>query len=254
MTRGEVERRTRLAISLQADGGRQVPAALRLTPGAVRWRADEIEEWIASRPRARATRAGSDDNRTGGRRGCSRPTPAACRRKPTWSATGSRTRAGRSPPARAQVVACTRGKPLHWRRGTMRWRPSACRCTVAQSQTLAAFAKPCANGGGCAAGRQVLSSSCVEAVFYALVSVNQGVAPLLSGRELGTPLASSRSPVPGRRRSRFPLAHDWFVRRRAHVLILPVRTTRLTPGRRVRNTRPGERAIQAVRLSEAAAP
>ena len=102
--------------------------------------------------------------------------------------------------------------------------------------------------------RSLGTAKWIEAVFYALVSVNQGVAPLLSGRELGTPLASSRSPVPGRRRSRFPLAHDWFVRRRAHVLILPVRTTRLTPGRRVRNTRPGERAIRAVRLSEAAAP
>ena len=36
---------------------------------------------------------------------------------------------------------------------------------------------------------------------------------------------------------------------RAHVLILPVRTTRLTPGRRVRNTRPGERAIRHRRAS-----
>ena len=65
--------------------------------------------------------------------------------------------------------------------------------------------------------RSLGTAKWIEAVFYALVSVNQGVASLLSGRELGTPLASSRSPVPGRRRSRFPLAHDWFVRRPVSV-------------------------------------
>ena len=53
LTRAEVEKRCGLGTStvyrLMAAG--HFPAPLRLTPGAVRWRSDEIDEWIASRPR-----------------------------------------------------------------------------------------------------------------------------------------------------------------------------------------------------------
>ena len=44
------------------------------------------------------------------RRGCSRTTPVACRRRPTWSATGSRRRAGRSRPAKRPGLLTVRSE------------------------------------------------------------------------------------------------------------------------------------------------
>ena len=87
----------------------------------------------------------------------------------------------------ARAVDCTRTNPLHWATGTMRRRRRACRWTAAQAGSLLHFAKPWANGGGCAAGRQVLSSMCVEGAFYAVDSVN---CRPLSPRSPGSPMLS----------------------------------------------------------------
>ena len=59
LTRGAVERRTglsRTSIYKWMSEGR-FPVPIKLGPGAVRWPASEIEDWIASRPRARGEAA-----------------------------------------------------------------------------------------------------------------------------------------------------------------------------------------------------
>ena len=58
LTRPEVEDRVRLRRSaiyrLLRSGG--FPLPIRIGPRAVRWRASEVEDWIASRPRATGDR------------------------------------------------------------------------------------------------------------------------------------------------------------------------------------------------------
>ena len=65
------------------------PARLRLSDRACGWKSDEIEEWIASRPRAAEVRpnVGSDPRRRGV--GRHRGSPRKCESKPTTTASAN---------------------------------------------------------------------------------------------------------------------------------------------------------------------